>query len=323
MNPSSAVPGSVGTSTLLISVGIGLLVGLIAMFALNTKYHFLPDSWDIFKRLGLVKSHDAAFWTDPNSLTALAVDQTELPGSFPSRYGYSMMFDTTIYNSRASFTASSGNKLPYRHLIHRGSNDLGNAGTAAGCGGGGSAAAAAAADGLPQAMNPGFVADRTTNDIIVFIDTSAGRESARISNLQLTVPYRIGIIVYEGFFELYLGCKLLTTQVLQGIPIAITSSGTGANASGLYALAGSYALSAKVQNVRLWSKTLPVQQVVTECSIPMQPFGSAPPCTAVLFNPAAPVPPASTPAAAPAAAAAATIASVMQCPTAAPAAARI
>ena len=70
------------------------------------------------------------------------------------------------------------------------------------------AAAAAAADGVPKVMNPGFVGDRTTNDIIVFIDTSAGRESARISNLQLTVPYRIGIIVYQGFFELYLGCKL-------------------------------------------------------------------------------------------------------------------
>jgi hypothetical protein len=318
MNPSSTVvPGSVGTKTILISVAIGLFVGLVAMFALNAKYNFLPDKWDLFKRLGLVKSHDAAFWTDPNALTALALDQTELPGSFPSRYGYSMMFDTTIYNSRASFTASSGNKLPYRHLVHRGSNDLGNAGTAAGCGGGGgsSAAAAAAADGLPQFMNPGFVADRTTNDIIVFIDTSAGRESARISNLQLTVPYRIGIIVYQGFFELYLGCKLLTTQILQGIPIAITSSGTGANASGLYALAGSYALSAKIQNVRLWSKTLPVQQIITECSVPMQPFGSAPPCSAVLFNPAAPTPSAPAPAGSPAAAAAATIASVTKCPT--------
>jgi hypothetical protein len=37
-------------------------------------------------------------------------------------------------------------------------------------------------------------------------------------------------------------------------------------------------MSAKIQNLRVWSMNLPVQQVVRECSVPMKPFGPAPPC---------------------------------------------
>ena len=215
-----------------------------------------------------------------------------------------MMFDTMIFNTRASFSTTNGAALPYRHLLHRGSDDLGNAGTSAGCSGGGSSKGSTTT-GLPQYMNPGFIGDPTTNDILVFIDTTSGRESTRISNLKLKTPYRIGIIVYQGFFELYLGCKLLTTQVLKGTPIAI-------NPSGIYALAGSFAMSAKIQNLRLWSTTLPVQQVVTECSVAMKPFGAAPPCIALSLNSTPPISATSTKTDA---SAAATIASVLQCPS--------
>lgn len=275
------LPGS--TNAKLVAGAVFLFVALIVMFAVNTKYHFLPAKWDLFKQLGLVKSEDATFWTDPNSVTALAITQTQLPANFPSRFGYTIMFDTMIFNSRASFSNTSGGTLPYRHLLHRGSDDLGNAGTPAGCGGGGSGSGGSSpiTTGLPRYMNPGFVGDPSTNDIFVFIDTSAGRESARISNLSLATSYRIGIVVYEGFFEIYQGCKLLLSQVLKGTPIAI-------NPSGIYALAGPFALSAKLQNLRLWSTTLPIQQLVTECSGKIQPFGPAPPCTAISVNPAPP-----------------------------------
>jgi hypothetical protein len=272
------LPGS--TNAKLVAGAVFLFVALIVMFAVNTKYHFLPAKWDLFKQLGLVKSEDATFWTDPNSVTALAITQTQLPANFPSRFGYTIMFDTMIFNSRASFSNTSGGTLPYRHLLHRGSDDLGNAGTPAGCGGG-SGGSSPTTTGLPRYMNPGFVGDPSTNDIFVFIDTSAGRESARISNLSLATSYRIGIVVYEGFFEIYQGCKLLLSQVLKGTPIAI-------NPSGIYALAGPFALSAKLQNLRLWSTTLPIQQLVTECSGKIQPFGPAPPCTAISVNPAPP-----------------------------------
>lgn len=297
---TSMIPGSMGAK--LAAAGVILFIGLVLMFAVNTKYHFLPAKWDLFKRLGLVKSQDGTFWTDSNSVTALSLSQTELPANFPSRFGYSIMFDTMIFNSRAPMTAGKGSALPYRHLLHRGSDDLGNAGTPAGCGGGGTPLGGSAT-GLPQFMNPGFIGDPSTNDIIVFLDTSAGRESARISNLQLVTPYRIGLVVYQGFFEIYLGCKLLTTQILKGTPIAI-------NPSGVYALAGPFAMSAKIQNLRLWSINLPVQQLVTECMIPMQPFGNAPPCTAISVNPATPIPTVGT-----SSAAAETIASVTKCPT--------
>ena len=176
------IPGS--TSAKLVAGAVFLFVALIVMFAVNTKYHFLPAKWNLFKQLGLVKSEDATYWTDPNALTTLAITQTQLPANFPTRFGYTIMFDTMIFNSRASFT-TSGRTLPYRHLLHRGSDDLGTAGTSGGCGGGGSSTATT--NGLPKYMNPGFIGDPSTNDIIVFIDTSAGRESARISNLSLAL----------------------------------------------------------------------------------------------------------------------------------------
>jgi len=271
MNASTVgiIPGS--TTGKIVAALLILFVAIIILFALNAKYKFLPTKWNLFQNLGLSKSEDGVYWNNPSSMTTLSLTQTQLPSNFPSRYGYSMMFDTMIFNSRASMSAATGGVLPYRHILHRGSNDLGNAGTAGGCGGGGTGTGSTT--GLPASMNPGFLADPTTNDILVFIDTSSGRESARISNIQLATPYRIGIIVYKGFFEVYLGCKLLTTQVLQGIPIAI-------NPSGVYALAGSNALSAKIQNLRLWNTTIPVQQVITECGAPIQAFGTAPPCVA-------------------------------------------
>jgi len=301
---TGTIPGSMGAK--IAAAFVIILLAAVLVFAVNTKYHFLPAKWDLFKQLGLVKSQDATFWTDPNSVTALSLTQTELPANFPSRFGYTLMFDTMIFNSRAPMSAVSGGLPPYRHLLHRGSPDLGNAGTPAGCGGGGSAGTRnVTTTGLPQFMNPGFVGDPTTNDIIVMLNTDAGIESARISNLKLVTPYRIGLVVYQGFFEIYLGCKLLTTQLLKGTPIAI-------NPSGVYALAGPFAMSAKIQNLRLWSTTLPVQQLVTECMSPMQPFGNAPPCTAISINLTSPIPATST---ATDAAAAATIASVVQCPS--------
>jgi len=272
MNASTGIiPGS--TNAKLVAAGVAVFAGIIILFALNAKYKFLPASMNLFQKLGLSKSEDGSFWTDPNSKTTLSLTQTQMPPNFPSRFGYSMMFDLMIFNSRASISVATGGALPYRHIFHRGSNDLGTAGTPAGCAGGGSAAtgSTAASTGLPKLMNPGFIADPATNDVIVFIDTSSGRESARITNHKLATPYRIGIIVYEGFFEIYTECRLLTTQVLKGIPLSVASSG-------VYALAGPHALSAKIQNLRLWSTTLPVQQVITECSTPMAPFGSAPPC---------------------------------------------
>jgi len=276
MNATSTgiIPGTTGNK--FIAGGIILFITVIVMFALNTKYQFLPAGWDVFKLLGLSTSQDATYWTDPNLVSTLSITATELPPNFPTRYGYSMMFDIMIYNSRASFSTVSQGSLPYRHLLHRGSNDLGNPGTTGGCGGGGISTCPITARGLPKFMNPGFLGDPSTNDILVFVDTSAGRESTRISNLQLATPYRIGIIVYQGFFEIYLGCRLLTTQVLKGTPIAITPSTPPT--SGVYGLSGSFTMSAKIQNLRVWSMNLPVQQVVRECSVPMKPFGPAPPC---------------------------------------------
>ena len=270
------IPGTMGAK--LASLGVILLVGTVLLFALNARYHFLPAKWNLFQKLGLSKSEDGTYWSDPNSVTALSLDSTKLPLNFPTQYGYSVMFDIKIFNTRANFNAGNGGTMPYRHLLHRGSDDLGNAGTPAGCGGGATPGTAGTSkNGLPQYMNPGFIGDPTTNDILVYIDTASGRESARISGLQLATPYRIGLVVYQGFFEVYLGCKLLVTQMLRGTPIAI-------NPSGIYGLVGSNALSAKIQNLRLWSRTLSVQDIVNECGQSFQAFGAPPPCIPLSIN---------------------------------------
>jgi len=296
------------TFTIVITVVVILVIALLVMFGLNAKYKFLPAKWNLFKRLGLTQSADGTYWKSSAPATVLSLDSTQLPASFPSQYNYTLMMDVMIYNSRASTTSITGGTLPYRHLFHRGSDDLGSAGTAAGCGGGGAGTAGTtggAGSGFPQYMNPGILGDPTTNDLWVFLDTSAGRESARIFNLELKTPYRIGLIVYQGFFEVYIGCKLFVTQLLKGTPIAIQPSG-------VYGLAGSSALNAKLQNLRLWSSTLPVQQMVTECMGAIQPFGPPPPC-APSAAPVAPPTPASGSAAA--AAGAASIAAIVQCPS--------
>jgi len=269
---SSVIPGSTGAK--LAVAGICLVVALILIFGLNAKYHFLPRKWDLLRIYGIIQTSDATYWTTPSSVSMLEITNSKLPVNFPARFGYTLMFDTMIFNTRASFSTTQGGTLPYRHLLHRGSSDLGTEY---------SSNSSTDLKGLPKYMNPGFIGDPTTNDIHVFIDTSAGRESTRISNLQLTTPYRIGIIVYEGFFELYLGCKLLISQVLKGMPIAI-------NPSGVYGLAGSYALRAKIQNLRLWNTPLPIQEIVHECNLPIQSFGGAPSCSSVPTNLATPSP---------------------------------
>jgi hypothetical protein len=94
------IPGSTGAKVA--SAAVFLFVTLIVVFAINSKYHFLPEKWDLFKHLGLVKSQDATFWTNVNTKTTLSVDKKQLPPNFPNSYGYSMMFDIMVYNSRAS-----------------------------------------------------------------------------------------------------------------------------------------------------------------------------------------------------------------------------
>ena len=68
-------------------------------------------------------------------------------------------------------------------------------------------------------MNPGVFLDPNLNDILVFVDTEGGdRESLRIPNIPLDIPFRIGIILNDRVLEFYLNCRLETTKILKYKP---------------------------------------------------------------------------------------------------------
>jgi hypothetical protein len=254
-----------------------IIIVIIVIYAillfLNRKMKFLPQWMDLLALTGIAKNESGKYWDEPAALTALQLKQNDLPGDFPRRFNYSIMFDLVIYDSRVSpLVAMNAASLPYRHILHRGSSDLSKTGIPnKGCM---NSPSSATGDGLPQFMNPGFFCDPMKNDIIVFIDTIVGsnplRESVRIPNIPLETPQRICVIVYENFMEVYKGCKLIMTKTLTGTPRLTDPE--------IYGLTGSAALNAKVMNLRLWSNPLKVQTIVSECNAPFPDFGIAPMC---------------------------------------------
>lgn len=261
-----------------IAIIIMVIVLIIVVTIINKKFNFLPKWLDLTRYIGLTKDESGKYWEQSASLSVLKLNQNDLPGDFPRRFGYSIMFDMIWYDTRVSpLIASSASTLPYRHILHRGSSDLrGN--KSVGCA---ANPLSAVGDGLPQTMNPGFFADPTKNDLIIFIDTMYGsnplRESIRIPNIPLDKPQRFCLNVYENYFEVFKGCKLLVTKTLKGIPRLVDPE--------IYGLTGSASLNAKVMNLRLWSTPLNVQTIVYECNASFPDFGIAPSCGTGGINP--------------------------------------
>jgi hypothetical protein len=267
---SSIAPKSNVSYTKIIITGI---VIYLAVSILNIRLNILPTWLDIFAITGLKKNESGKYWSESSALSVMQLKQNDLPGNFPRRFNYSLMFDLIIYDSRVSpLIAANASNLPYRHILHRGSNDLTSTGIPnRGCV---NSPSSTTGDGLPKFMNPGFFCDPIKNDMIIFIDTIAGsnplRESIRIPNIPMDSPQRFCLIVYENFVEVYKGCKMIITKTLNGTPRLTDPE--------IYGLTGSAALNAKVMNLRLWSNPLKVQTIVSECNAPFPDFGIAPVC---------------------------------------------
>jgi hypothetical protein len=275
MNSSSATPNNkayIGTGLFVIGIVIVVLV-------LNVRMKFLPAWLDVLTMAGVTKREEGLYWTHQSPLTLLNIKKNELPSNFPSRFGYSIMFDTIWYESKLSqMITNTAATLPYRHILHRGSDDL----TATGRINRGCSASplSVSGNGLPRLMNPGFFADPVKNDLIIFIDTMRGstslRESFRIQNIPLEKAQRLCLIVYENYVEFYKGCRLVLTKTLEGIPRLVDPE--------IYGLSGGAALNAKLLNLRLWSQPLNVGTIVSECSAPFPDFGAAPSCGSIGGN---------------------------------------
>lgn len=205
------------------------------------------------------------FWSPHfvlNSIDPKNLRVTETEWSAKNCNALTLGVEIVIFNSRTTSTDSS----PYRNLLYRGSEDLPNfipnspGSTPQGAGG--------LNDGLPSEMSPGIFVDRFTNDLIVFVDTDpidaiykdinhAFRESIRINDLPLNVPFYLHLTLKGKILEVYVNCRLAGTKLLHGKPRNVPNE--------WYGRTGFAAAQAVVQNLTLWDGTLNTFDLMKMC----------------------------------------------------------
>jgi hypothetical protein len=160
----------------------------------------------------------------------------------------------------------SPNLSKYRHVLHRGANPCGLAGTASGPSGHAGVQLADLpptadvykAQGLPATMNPGLFLDSYKNDLHVFIHTRGHEdgspalwlESATIADLPLNQPITVGVICNGKTVEIYVNCKLYTTMILRGRPYLPAMENMW---FGRYC---AFPMSGLIKNLQLWADAL-------------------------------------------------------------------
>lgn len=171
---------------------------------------------------------------------------------------YSVAFEIMVANTR-----SDDAQGPFRHIIHRGANDIKeftrNAPGSVPKGRGG------LNDGLPSEMNPGIFIDQFTNDLIIFVDTDpvkhgnhGFRESVRVTDIPLRTPITIHLTLHEQILEVYINCRLAGSKILHGNPRAVSNNWFG--------LVGFSPAPAIVQNVKIWDIDLYATEIRNMCS---------------------------------------------------------
>lgn len=248
--------GSFGISTT-------VLYALLALFVLATVFMLLDIKipWaklNPFPRRTTVLAKAYKFWPSSGEFTNLKVDTPPKLGET----SWTMTLECILFNTR-NYTTTEG---PYRQIAHRGSGELVPTtlgGFVKGCG-----AADSYGDlppfGLPKRMNPGIFLDPNKNDIIVFVDTLLGgktlRESLRISDIPMDIPFRLGIVLSGQVLEVYFNCGLEFTKLLKGVPREVDNK--------WYGIAGSASADAQIQNLYLWDFPLTADDIRPLCPGP-------------------------------------------------------
>jgi hypothetical protein len=200
----------------------------------------------------LLQNEGNVYWNKGDRFTNLFVSETDGVQNFNDQ-SYSMSFDCILFDTRNRNTTQG----PYRQLLHRGSDEL-------------MPPRASLmdmelpvmpADGLPKHMNPGVFLDPNLNDILVFVDTSVNgefyRESLRIADLPLQIPFRLEVVLNERVLDVYINCQLEATKMLQGLPRIVKNT--------WYGLAGNKPAQAQIQNLWLWNRPLTVDEIKQVC----------------------------------------------------------
>lgn len=223
-----------------------LVVVVIAYMLMNKK---IDLSWlDIRPRHKVIEKEAERVWIpSANNRNLVAYAETHLKRTYRNS-DFTSTMEVILYDTRTSNTSQ------YRHLYHRGSNDL--------------APPSKPGEtppfpefGLPKRMNPGIFLDPYNNDIIVFVDTMGGsevhRESVRIKDIPLDTPFRLGITLEGRVLEVYINCKLEVTKVLSNPPRVVEND--------WYGVAGRHAGKAQIQNLLLWNRPLKVNEIGKLC----------------------------------------------------------
>jgi hypothetical protein len=256
---SAAATGSgFNTMTLVYVLLVAFVLYFVGLMILNKP---LDLSWLDPRPKSMVVTADAYnFWKPSAIFTNLVVKPGSIPGFKSTEY--STILDVLLINTR-TFKGAGG---PWRHIFHRGSDELapttvGGALRRTGCAAAANSGGALPPFGLPKRMNPGIFLDPNTNDVVVFVDTERGgdmhRESVRLVDLPMNIPFRIGVIVNGKVLEVYLNCKLEVSKVLTGRPRSVDDT--------WYGLSGAAAAGAQIQNLYIWKRALPSDQIGSVC----------------------------------------------------------
>ena len=246
-----------------------VLVAIVVLMLLQFKFNILPSYLDPRPLKQKLQADSASFWPDAATTALLRVTDGDLRGKKIPYEHYTVMIDMLWQNTRAP--TENGK---YRHVLHRGSPDIIPSESldvrAAGSGSSSSSTpnttVGTASVGLPNRMNPGIMADPTTNDMLIFMDTEQGgeqfRESLRIPDIPLDQPFTLTLVVMDRSIEAYVNCKLEVTKILSGTPKRTENN--------WYGLAGPARLAGLIQNLRLWRRGLAVSEIRQLCASKIQ-----------------------------------------------------
>lgn len=242
---------SLSFSSIILYVVVAMILVCIVAMLLGTSFDI--KMIDFRPKRMQVLSKGSVFWKTKPLSGKLIVSEDEIDPFFTDRY--TCLVDIVLKNTRPRM----GGNI-YRHLFHRGSEDL--------------VPSTLPAYGLPKRMNPGVFLDPNVNDVLVYVDTVQNgvtfRESVRIADIPLDIPFRLGILVQGRLLEVYINCKLEVTKMLDGEPKDVENA--------WYGVLGSAAAEAQVQHLTIWTKPLSVEELSPLCPAAIPEFGAAPAC---------------------------------------------
>jgi hypothetical protein len=259
---------SVAVNTVLyICAGTVMFMILVMLFNSQYEVYFQP------KNIGINRNFPpySTFWqTSKLENPHDPFNQMVLSDEFPMSRAdvYTMSIELNIADTRAGEAQG-----PYRHILHRGTNELQN--FTPNSPGSIPKGRGDLNDGLPLQMNPGVFIDQFTNDLVIFIDTDpvdhgnqAYRESLRVADIPVKTPFRLHITVHDQIAEVYINCKLATTKLLHGSPRAVPND--------WYGRIGFARSQSIFQNMNLWDIDLYAIEISKMCPPIIMPTKGSP-----------------------------------------------